>query len=335
MRSLPIVFFLITIGAGSATGQKTAQTEAEQDGLNGLVHSVDLIDQTILSKIDPLGAWVVQIIPVGSVEYERQGYRMKVGKEDANGEFQGQITELLRDADGRIIEKTIKASPSQDLLEHDLYGPFGVVKSTLFAWGKPTSSQTISYDQLGNVLDDSRVDGDGKPMVRTLYRRNSKGAWTERTMWIQGVLHSFETYDPDSDFQRYEQYDHSGDVMTTFTYSHGRVLAYWSASADPKGGTPLINNLDNGDTSTTFCHNEGRNCDGRIRHAVYQDTAKHNPIMTEIRSDDGKLLDRAFYEYQLDEHRNWTTRRVWVQAGEQGERTLYETDSRTISYWPE
>jgi hypothetical protein len=335
MRSLPVVLFLITIGAGAATAEKKPQTEAGQDGLSGSVHSVVMTEQTIMSKLDPAGGWVVQNIPSGNVEYDRQGYRMKVGKDDANGEFQGQMSQIMRDAHGRVIERTIRILPSQDLLERDVYGPFGLVESTFFSSGKPTSVHTVNYDQLGNVLDESTMDGNGKPMGRTLYRRNSNGAWTERTMWIQGVLHSFETYNPDSDFQRYEQYDSSGDVMTTFTYSHGRVQTYWSALTDPNGGTPMIDNLDNGDTRTTFCHNQGRTCDERTRHAVYLDPVKHNPIMTEILSDDGRPLVRAFYEYQMDGHENWTTRKVWVQPGEQGERALYETDSRTITYWSE
>ena len=192
----------------------------------------------------------------------------------------------------------------------------------------------ISYDQRGSVREDTTMDGDRKPIFRTLYRRNSDDAWTERTTWLKGVLHSHETYDPDSDFQHYEEYDESGNVTTTFTYRHGRVESYWSALNDATG-IPLIDNLDNGDTRTWSCHNDKRICDGHTRHGIYLDAARRNPNMTEILSDDGRLLFRAYYEYQMDEHENWTSRKVWVQSGEQGERTLYETDSRTITYWPE
>jgi hypothetical protein len=131
------------------------------------------------------------------------------------------------------------------------------------------------------------------------------------------------------------QANESGNVTTTFTHRHGRFESYWSALQDANGGTSIIDNLDNGDTKTWRCHNEERTCDGRTQHGVYLDAAKHNPSITEILSDDGKLLVRAYYEYQVDEHENWTSRKVWVQAGKQGQRTLYETDSRTITYWPE
>jgi hypothetical protein len=252
-----------------------------------------------------------------------------------NGEFLGQASQFVRDADGRVVERTIRQLPSQDVIEHDVYGSFGLVESTSFSSGKPTFKHTVSYDQAGNVREDVTLDGDGKPIFRTLFRRNPDDVWTERTTWLRGVLHSHETYDPDTDFQRYEEYNESGDVTTTFTHRHDRVESYWSASKDANGGTSMIDSLDNGDTRSSRCRNLDRTCEGRTRHGVYRDEARHNPSMTEIRSDDGKLLVRAYYEYQMDGHENWTSRKVWVQLGEQGERTLYETDSRTVTYWPE
>jgi hypothetical protein len=270
------------------------------------------------------------------MEYDSKGYRTRMGKlTDPNGEFQGQISQFVRDANDRVIERTTTQLPSQDVIEHDVYGPFGLVESTNFSSGKPTFGHRVSYDQQGSVQEDISLEGDGKPIFRTLYRRNPDGVWTERTMWLKGVLHSHETYDPDSDFQRYEEYDESANVITTFTHRHGRVESYWSALNDANGGPALIDNLDNGDTKAWSCHNEKRICDGRTRHGIYLDAAKHNPSMMEVLSDDGRLLVRAYYEYQMDEHENWTSRKIWVQSGEQGERTLYETDSRKITYWPE
>lgn len=110
---------------------------------------------------------MVQNIPSGSVEYDRHGYRTKAGKDDANGEFQGQISQLVRNANGYVIEKTTTTwlLPSQEILEHNFYGPFGLAESTLFSSGKPASVHTISYDQLGNVLDDLTTDGGGKPQA--------------------------------------------------------------------------------------------------------------------------------------------------------------------------
>ena len=336
VRTLRFVFSIILIGTAAVEAESKVQTEAQKDGLNGLVRSVFMNNQEILFKLDPSGVWAIQDFPSGNIEYDSKGYRTRMGKlTGPNGEFQGQMSQFARDAGGRVIERTITELPSQEVIERDVYGPFGLVEATNLSFRKPTIVHTVNYDQQGNVLEDIRLDGDGKPIFRTLYRRNPDGAWTERTMWLKGVLHSHETYDPDSDLQRYEEYDESGDVATTFTYRHGRVESYWSASRDVNGGTSMIDNLDNGNTDSWRCHNQERTCDGRARHFIYLDSAKHNPSLTEIRSDDGRLLVRAYYEYQMDEHENWTSRKVWVQSGEQGERTLYESDSRTITYWPE
>jgi hypothetical protein len=322
------------IGTTTAVAENKAQTEAQKDGLNGSVHSVSIINQEILFKLDPAGAWVIQYAPSENVEYDSRGYRTKVGKPDVtSGEFRGQVIQLVPDANGLVIERTVTQLPSQDVIEHDVYSPFGLVEATNFSSGKPTFLHAISYDQQGNVLEDGTMEGDQKPIFHTLYRRNPDGAWTERTTWLRGLLHSHETYDPETDFQRYEEYDESGDVTATFTYRHDRIESYWSRLNDAKGGISLVEKLDNGDTVTWGCHNEERTCDGHTRHGVYLDAARHNPIMTEILSDNGKLVVCAYYEYQMDEHQNWISRKIWVQQGEQGERTLYETDSRTITYW--
>lgn len=335
MRLSRFVLSLVVIGTTTAVAENKAQTEAQQDGLNGSVHWVSMTNQEILSKLDPAGAWVIQYAPSENVEYDNQGYRTKMGKPaGSSGEFQGSMSQFVRGADGAVIERTIMQMPSQEVLEHDAYGLFGLVEATTFSSGKPTSVHTVSYDQQGNVQEDVTMDGERKPNFRTLYRRNPYGAWTERTTWLRGLLHSHETYDPDTDFQRYEEYDEFGNVSTTFTHRHDRIESYWSRF-NGKGGISLVDKLDNGDTKTWSCHNEERSCDGHTLHGVYPDATRHNPIMTEVLSDDGKPLVRAYYEYQMDEHKNWINRKIWVQTGEPGERTLYETDSRTITYWPE
>ena len=291
MRTLRFVLSLVIIGAAAAEAENKAQTEAQQDGLNGLVHSVSMTNQEILFELDPSGAWVIQYAPSENVEFDSKGYRTKVGRSDVtSGEFRGQMSQFVRDANGLVIERTMTQLPSQDVIEHDVYGPFGLVEATNFSSGKPTFQHTISYDQQGNVREDSTMEGDRKPIFRTLYRRNPDGAWTERTTWLRGELHSHETYNPDADFQRYEEYGESGDVTTAFTYRHNRIESYWSRLNDAKGAISLINTLDNGDTVTWGCHNENLTCDGHTRHGVYLDDARHNPIMIEIFTDDGRCV---------------------------------------------
>jgi hypothetical protein len=317
-----------------APAQPTRKTEARQDGLSGPVRSVSIHAEQSQLKLEGLENWALQNVPTGYLEYNRDGFRTKVGPPlGPNGEFQGQTIQFVRDGNGRVLERTVSMVPSDDIIEHDMYGPFGLMQSTSFSGGKPTFLRANSYDAQGNVLEEVSLEGDEKPISRTLFRRRPDGQWTERTMWIRGVLHSHESYDPDSDFQRYEEYDESGAVVVTFTHRNNRIESYWSAREDPNAVTPLISELDNGDTRSSSCY-RGGTCNERTRHAVYLDKSQHNPAMTEIRSD-GKVLCRAFYEYQLDDHQNWTSRKVWLQQGAEGERALYETDLRQITYWPE
>ena len=335
MRMLRFLLPLLAAGCVQiAPAQKTNQSEAQQDGLSGPVRSVSMHAEQTQLKLEGLESWALQKVPTGYIEYARDGFRMKDGQSSGpNGEFQGQAIQFIRDGNGHVVERTVSMVPPDEIIEHDAYGPFGLVQSTSFSYGKPTFQRTISYDAQGSVLEEVSMESDEKPVSRTLYRRRPDGQWTERTQWMHGVLHSHESYDPDSDFQRYEEYDQSGAVVVTFTHRNNRIDSYWSARQDPNAGTVLIKNLDNGDSVSTIC-NGGGVCSDRTRHAMYLDKARHNPAMTEIRSD-GQALCRAYYEYQLDDYQNWTSRKVWLQEGAQGERNLYETDSRTITYWPE
>jgi hypothetical protein len=336
MRRLRFLLPLLAAACGLvAPAQQTHKTEAQQDGLSGPVKSVSMHAEQSQLKLEGLESWTIQNAQTGYIEYDRDGFRTKDGQPlGPNGEFQGQTIQFVRDGNGRVVERTVSVVPSDEIMEHDMYGPFGLEQSTSFSGGKPTFQRTNSYDAQGSVLEEVSMESDEKPVSRTLFQRKPDGQWTERTMWIRGVLHSYESYDPDSDFQRYEEYDESGAVVVTFTHRNNRIESYWSARQDPNAGTVLIKNLDNGDSVSTTCNGGSGTCSERTRHAVYLDKAQHNPAITEIRSD-GKVLCRAYYEYQLDDHQNWTSRKVWLQQGAEGERTLYETDSRTITYWPE
>ncbi len=330
---LPLL--ILGLGAVRLESQETRQTEAQQDGLSGPVRSVSMHIDGHPARPDGVAAWAMQYTPGGDIEYDRFGYRTAIGQLDGpKREFMGTRIDLVRDGNGRLLERTVRLVPSGDVITHDTYGPFGIAASTSFTNGSLNSQRTIAYDALGNVLDDDSVDASGKVTVRTQYRRNADGQWTERTLWMNGTLHSHETYDPETDLQHYEEYDDSGAVVVAFTHQHNQTASYWSASDDPNAGTVILDKLDGSASGTARCQ-KGDVCHGRTRHPVFLDKDMHNPTMVEIRGDDGKLLGRVRYEYQMDEHENWTARKVWLQEGEQAAPTLYESDSRTITYWPE
>jgi len=231
MRTMRFLLPLLTAaGALMAPAQQTHETEAQQDGLSGPVRTVSMHAERSQLQLVGLEAWAIQAVPTGLIEYDRDGNRTEDGQPlDPNGVFQGQTMQFVRDGNGRVIERTVSMVPPAVIIEHDTYGPFGLLQSVNFSNGKPAMLHTISYDAHGNVLQDESLDGDQKPITRTLYRRREDGKWTERTLWIKGVLHSHESYDSDSDFQRYEEYDQSSAVVVAFTHHNGRIESYWAS----------------------------------------------------------------------------------------------------------
>ena len=65
----------------------------------------------------------------------------------------------------------------------------------------------------------------------------------------------------------------------------------------------------------------------------YADSAKRYPASAEWRDSSGNLLYATYFDYEFDDRNNWTKRTIWVVSPEIPERSLYETDTRTIAYW--
>jgi hypothetical protein len=57
------------------------------------------------------------------------------------------------------------------------------------------------------------------------------------------------------------------------------------------------------------------------------------PLSAEWKDANGKLIYAAYYEYVFDSHGNWVRREVWIISPSHPNRTFYETDIRTITYW--
>jgi len=82
----------------------------------------------------------------------------------------------------------------------------------------------------------------------------------------------------------------------------------------------------------THCFSNGNRENAVIRERFVEQKS-HNLKSAEWSDGDGKLLYAAFYDYDFDSHHNWTHRRIWVITPEIPERTLYEEDSRILTYW--
>jgi hypothetical protein len=61
-------------------------------------------------------------------------------------------------------------------------------------------------------------------------------------------------------------------------------------------------------------------------------TKKHG-LSAEWKDANCKLIYAAYYEYVFDSHASWVRREVWIISPRHPDRTFYEADIRTITYW--
>jgi hypothetical protein len=68
-------------------------------------------------------------------------------------------------------------------------------------------------------------------------------------------------------------------------------------------------------------------------HYEYADEAERDPKTAEWTDSKGAVVYAAYYEYMFDHHQNWIRRDIRIVSPDHPDPTLYETDSRTITYW--
>ena len=120
------------------------------------------------------------------------------------------------------------------------------------------------------------------------------------------------------------------------------MQTFWEASDEPdQFGDSITTTFDKsnidmfsqGNIDIFSCHKDGA-CDVTHVHYTYADSSSHQfPTTAEWRDDSGKLQYASWSEYEFDDQHNWTKRTVWVLSPEIPERTLYETDTRILTYW--
>ena len=249
-----------------------------------------------------------------------------------DGRFLGEDIAIVRDGQGHVVERTRISTIDGKVFEREKNGPFGPVEET-YPDG-PVARSTKTYDRLGYLSEWLSFDANGQQVSRQTIRTNPDGQWTDRAVWDKnGHLTYRETYDPETDLQRFESFDSSGAAKVTFTFAHGHVLTFWSATDEPNQfGSSFSDDRGNGNFSRFNCH-KGGDCEINPIHYTYADSSKRNPTSVEWHNAEGAIVNAAYYEYEFDDQHNWTKRTVWVRSPEIPERTLYETDTRVISYW--
>jgi hypothetical protein len=147
------------------------------------------------------------------------------------------------------------------------------------------------------------------------------------------VLHYTQTFDPKTQIENFTSFNENGSVKLAWTIIGGKLSSYRHLPSEkPEYGDGFTENEGPGTKRTYNCHGDST-CDEALVHYEYADERKLHPRNVEWRDPAGDLKLAAYYEYEFDAFGNWTTRKIWVWSAELGERQLYETDTRALTYW--
>jgi hypothetical protein len=335
MRSLLSVSVLCLVaGTSVASAQEHIPTDAQRDGLIGPVKSVST---SILSWgvqwRQPGGPTLKEPIWCRDCEYAPDGFRTKEGQV-VEGVFHGTRLRFVRDTNGQVTERFVFDASTGQLYRHDIVGPFGSTERVSYSAGKITMRQTFTYDEYGQVRDMVSFDGAGKLEAHMLTLRDKAGEIVERSVSRKdGELDWQQTYDPETQVERFTSFDQLGKVNLAWTVFRGNLISFWEPSdSRMQPGDNFNEHLDDDDVDNYACQNDGRCQVSHIRYE-YLDAEKHILRSAEWRGSNGQLGFAAYYKYQIDSSGNWTYREVWEWTPELGERTLSETDLRAITYW--
>jgi len=328
-----LIYFLLFI-ASVALAQQPVPTNAQSDDLSGEVKSVSTSSAySGIPWVQPAGPTLVTPIWCRDCEYDYDGTKTKSGQA-VDGVFHGETIRLGRGADGRVTDRIATDVASGQLERHDVMGAFGKTAQTFYAGGKLSSWQTVLYDQHGNFSDLLSFDAEGNQQSHLLISTDKHREITERSAWGKnGQLDWQQTFDPGTQVERLTTFDEFGKVKLTWMVSRGDLIMFWEPSDSPsrQAWDNFNERVSDDDVDNYACQNT--KCEVCRIHYEYLDAEKHNAKSAEWHDSSGELRFGAYYKYEIDPVGNWTYREVWVWNAELGERALYETDFRQLTYW--
>lgn len=330
--SLALSFLVV---ACVASAQVESKTDAQMDGLAGPVKSVSsAITRSGVKWQQPGGPTLVAPIWCKDCEYDPDGTKTKSG-ELVEGKFFGEGIRLIRDANGQVTDRFSYNASTGELQRHEVMGPFGRTEQKVYIGGKLHSRSTFSYDQYGHLSEWLSFDAAGRSEGRTFTVTDKEGIVTRRSVYGKnGELSDEQTFDPETEVDHFTTFDEFGKVKLTWTVAHGKLTSFWEPHDSPSQfGDNFTEPKGDGSFEIHSCHND-LSCDLSRVHYEYLDGDKHTPRSAEWRDSEGNLKLAAYFDYEMDLFRNWTYRQVWVWDPSLGERSLYETDFRAITYWP-
>ncbi len=313
-------------------------TDAQRQDLAGPVRSVS-VTTTQTDVVWPALIGPSLIIPVWcrECEFDPEGSLVKSGR-TFDGSFIGGIIRIVRDANGHVTERIEEDASTGEMYRHEYVGTFGDTEECWYLHGELQFRTINSYDEYGHKIYTLSLDGAGNQLGRAISSTDKDGNNTEEWDWGKDGelrLHFLHTFDPKSNFEQFTSFDEFGGSKLKWTVTNGRLSSFWQPSDVPVQFGDRFTEYPGDNTSEYYDCHSGGTCDLSRVHSVYLDPPHHNPVSVEWRDETGNLRFAAYYEYEVDAYRNWTHRQIWVWSTELGERKLYETDHRSISYWPQ
>lgn len=338
LRHLTLSLLLAGFAVCAPAQQQRNLTDAQRMDLAGPVKSVSVTaSKTDVVWQQPSGPTLVLPIWCWECEFDADGSQTTVGR-IFDGSFHGEIIRLVRDANGHVNNRFFTDPSTGETNRHEVVGPFGPTEQTSYQHGQLLSHTLIRYDEVGHILDSQTLDAAGNQISRMEVHVDKEGNNKEEWGWGKEgelTLHFQQTFDPKTQFENFNSFNSFGSLILTWTVIHGKLASFWElADSPPQFGDGFTEDAGN-DTSENYdCHGN-RNCEVSRIHYEYLDPKRRNPLSAEWRDAAGNLRYAAYYEYEIDAFRNWTHRQIWVWSPTLGERKLYETDSRSIAYWPQ
>lgn len=312
---------------------ESKRTDAQEDGLFGPVRSVSTtVERRQVDLHEPDGATVPRPVSPGENEYDVAGNRTKRG-EVVHGQFHGSAIEVIRDRDGKVMER-VEVNNNGEVLSREVMGRYGIAERMSYENGKQTGRWTRSYDANGHVAEFYAYDAEGTVVVSSTSLSDASGNSEEE--WDYGrngsfSLHFVKTYDPQREIWTFTNFNEDGSVKVKVEAQHHKSISYWQGNREDNvfGSSIYLDRVGTRQESYQ-CHPD-ETCD-RIT-SYFADEKSPQVSRTEWRDGSGELKLSADYEYELDRFGNWTKRTVSVWSRELGERQPYETDFRSLTYW--
>lgn len=329
------VILLCALSVCCATAQNPPPTEAESaDGLLGPVETAYIDVQNYgFDFAQPEGPSIVYPVFFKALEFDRDGNRVKAGEILPNGNFFGEIIRNIRDADGHITKRIYTDFASGKLSHEDWYGPYGIIRSDIYIMGELFQRVLCAYDEQGHISMRTTQDGKGVVIESRVMKSDKDGqVGTESTVGQEGGEVFDEEIDNKNESHAFERFGEDGRPELHSSIQQAKVDSFWAASNErDQWGSNSVRFMNPSDAYKTSCTNNG--CTTSHIHYEFVDKAKRDPSSAEWKDQDGKLIYAAYYNYVFDGLRNWVRRDVWIISPTHPERTLYETDIRTIAYW--